>query len=106
MGKHGAIRRLTSSGQHTIFFVPKNVTSEDRLLCGRLSFDGGNGQEHPRFKTGRKGVGVTWCATEGCSGGTESTVWKLLEKMDQGSVTLVVDRAKAFEKVQLKVVWA
>ena len=28
-----------------------------------------------------------------------------VEEMDKGAVTLVVDRAKAFENVQLKVAW-
>ena len=59
---------------------------------------------------------VKWDATEGSNGGAERTAWEAslemakynynVVNMDLGAVTLVVDLAKAFEKVPLSVVWA
>ena len=56
---------------------------------------------------------VDWDAT---GGGSQQTVWEILMEMDrfggrakeeeQGAVALVLDLAKAFERVSLLVVWA
>ena len=58
---------------------------------------------------------VDWDATDGRSGGAQQTVWEILMEMkifngnakekDQGAVALVLDSAKAFERVSLLVVW-
>ena len=59
---------------------------------------------------------VDWDDTDGRNGGVQRTVWEvLMEKErfkgkakadDQGAVALVLDLAKAFERVSLLVVWA
>ena len=59
---------------------------------------------------------VEWDATVGRNGGAQRTVWDILMEMerfngkakkeDRGAVALVLDLAKAFERVSLQVVWA
>ena len=59
---------------------------------------------------------VDWDATDGRNGGARRAVWEVLMEMErfngkakaeeQGAVALVVDLAKAFERVSLLVVWA
>ena len=59
---------------------------------------------------------VDWDATDGRNGGAQRTVWEVLMEMerfngrakaeDRGAVALVLDLAKAFERVSLLVVWA
>ena len=59
---------------------------------------------------------VGWDATDGRNGGAQRTVREVLMEMekfngkakaeDQGAVALVLDLAKAFERVSLPVVWA
>ena len=58
---------------------------------------------------------VDWDATDGRNGGAQPTVWEILMEMerfgkakeeDQGAVALLLDLAKAFERVSLLVVWA
>ena len=53
---------------------------------------------------------VAWDATDGRNGGAQQTVWEILMVMerfdgkakeeDQGAVALVLDLAKAFERVK------
>ena len=55
-------------------------------------------------------------ATDGRNGGAQRTVWEAMMEMerfmgkakaeDQGALALVLDLAKAFERVSLLVVWA
>ena len=59
---------------------------------------------------------VDWGAADGRNGGAQQTVWEILLEMerfigqareeDQGALALVLDVAKAFERVSLPVVWA
>ena len=59
---------------------------------------------------------VDWDATAGRNGGAQQTVWEILMEMerfngrakaaDQGALALVLDQAKALERVSLPVVWA
>ena len=59
---------------------------------------------------------VEWDATVGRNGGAHGTVWDILMEMerfngkakkeDRGAVALVLDLAKAFERVRFQVVWA
>ena len=59
---------------------------------------------------------VDWDATDGRNGGAQRTVWENLMEMerfsgkakeeDSGAWALVLDLAKAFERVSLLVVWA
>ena len=59
---------------------------------------------------------VEWDVRDGRNGGAQRTVWEILMEMDsfdgkakegeQGAVALVLDLAKAFERVSLPVVWA
>ena len=59
---------------------------------------------------------VDWDATDGRNGGARRTEWEVLMEMErfdgrakaeeQGAVALVLDLAKAFERVTLLVVWA
>ena len=58
---------------------------------------------------------VDWNAIDGRNGGAQRTVWEILMEMesfkyrageeDLGAVALVLDLAKAFERVSLPVVW-
>ena len=59
---------------------------------------------------------VDWEATDGRNGGAQRTVWEILLEMERfkyrageeesGAVALVLNLAKAFERVSLPVVWA
>ena len=59
---------------------------------------------------------VDWDAIDGRNGGGQQRVWEILLEMqrfkyragegDLGAVTLVLDLAKAFERISLPVVWA
>ena len=59
---------------------------------------------------------VDWDATDGRNGGAQQTVWEIMMEMekfneqakeeDQVAVALVLDLAKAFERVSFPVVWA
>ena len=59
---------------------------------------------------------VDWDATDGRNGGAQPTVWEIWMEMErlngkaeaeeQGAVALVLDLAKAFERVSLLLVWA
>ena len=59
---------------------------------------------------------VEWDAADGRNGGAQRTVWEVLMEMerfngkanaeDQGAVALILDLAKAFERVSLPAVWA
>ena len=59
---------------------------------------------------------LEWDATNGRNRGAQRTVWEVFMEMDryreragredQGAVVLVLDLAKAFERVRLPVVWA
>ena len=56
-----------------------------------------------------------WDATDGRNGGAQQTVWEILTEMerfkyqvgeeDPGAVSVVLDLAKAFERVSFPVVW-
>ena len=59
---------------------------------------------------------VDWSVTDGRNGGAQQTVWEMLIEMerfngrakaeDRGAAALVLDLAKAFERVSLPEVWA
>ena len=59
---------------------------------------------------------VDWDAADGRNGGAQQTAWEILLEMerfngkakeeDQGALALVLDLAKALERVSLPVVWA
>ena len=101
----------------TMFFgIPKNVTSERpippmptliRWWETLRALEVANWQQKYR---------VGWDAADGRNGGAQATVWEVLMEMeryryragkeDQGASALLLDLAKAFERVTLPVVWA
>ena len=97
------------------FLIPKNVTSERPtalLLAIILWFEALRAPEVANWEHKYR---IEWRATDGRKGGAERTVWGTLlemesfndhaEERDQGATALVLDLAKAFERVSLPVVW-
>ena len=87
-----------------IFLIPKNVTSERPIAL------------MPMLIRWWEAVRAPEHATDGRHGGAQQTVWEILMEMerldgkakeeDQGALALVLDLAKAFERVSFLVVWA
>ena len=96
------------------FPLPKQIASERPIALLPTLFGGGGWLRALVIDEWKTRSGVKWCA--GGNGGAEKKACEALlymekhnynvEEMDQGAVTLVVDLAKAFAKMQLKVVWA
>ena len=104
-----------SSQARHCFSIPKGVTSErpTALLPTMIRWwEALRAHEVSRWQE-RHSVG--WDATDGRNGGAEPTVRETLLDvdrfdycaggLDQGAITLVLDLAKAFERVSLPVVW-
>ena len=74
------------------------------------------GMRAPEFAKGQQTYRIEWDARDGRNGGAERIVWKTLTEMvifnnrageqDPGAITLVLDLAKAFDRVGFPVVWA
>ena len=101
----------------TMFFlIPKNVTSEGPIALMPTLIRWWEALRAPEVAKWQQKYRVEWDATDGRSGGAQRTVWVVLMEMerfnvrskaeDQGAVALVLDLAKAFERVSLPVVWA
>ena len=96
----------------TMFFlIPRNVTSErpivlmPTLICWREAL------RAPEVAKWQQKYRVEWDAADGRNGGAQQIVWDILLEMerfngkakeeDQGALALVLDLAKAFERVSL-----
>ena len=100
----------------TLFFlIPKNVTSDRPIALMPTLIRWWEALRAPEVAKWQQKYRVGWDATDGRNGGAKQTVWENLMEMerfsgnakgeDQGTVALVLDPAKAFERVSLPVVW-
>ena len=96
--------------------IPKNVTSERLIALMPTLIRWWEALRAPAVANWQQKYRVDWDAADGRNGGAQQTVWEILIEMerysghakeeDQGAVALVLDLAKAFERVSLPVVWA
>ena len=99
----------------TFFLIPKNLTSERPMALMPTLIRWWEALRAPEEQWQQKNR-VDWDSTDGRNGGAQQTVLDFLMEMerfkekaqeeDQGALTLVLDLAKAFERVSLLVVWA
>ena len=95
-----------------LFLIPENVTSERPIAPMPTSIRWWEALRAPEMAKWQQKYRVDWDATDGRNGG----VWEVLMEMDrfdgkakaedQGAVALVLDLAKASERVSLPVVSA
>ena len=101
----------------TMFFlIPKNVWSERPIALMSTLIRWWEALRAPEVAKWQQKYRVDWDATDGRNGGAQRTVWEVLMDMErfngkakaeeQGAVALVLDLAKAFERVSIPVVWA
>ena len=101
----------------TMFFLtPKNVSSERPIALMPTLIRWWEALRVPEVANCQQKHRVEWDATEGQNGGAQRKMWEVLMEMEtfsgkakaeeQGAVALVLDLAKAFERVSLPVVWA
>ena len=101
----------------TMFFlIPKNVTSERPIALMPTLNRWCEALRAPEVAKWQQKYRVDWDAADGRNGGAQRLVWEVLMEMerfkcrageeDHGVVALVLDLAKAFERVSLPVVWA
>ena len=101
----------------TMFFmIPKNVTSERLIAHVPALIRWREGLRAPEVAMWQQRYRIDGDASDGRHGGAQRTVWEILLEMerfkyragedDLGAVALVLDLAKAFERVSLPVVWA
>ena len=98
------------------FFIPKNVTSERPIALMPTLIRWWEALRAPEMAKWQQKYRVDWDATDGRNGGAQQTVWEIVLEMgrlngkareeDQGALALVLDLAKAFERVSHPVVWA
>ena len=95
--------------------IPKNVTSERPIAVMPTLIRWWEALRASEVAKWQQKYPVNWDATDGRNGGAQRTVWELMEmerfigkakEEDQGAVALVLDLAKAFERVSLLVAWA
>ena len=100
----------------TMFLIPKNVTSERPVALMPTLIRWWEALRASEVAKWQQKYCVDWDATDGRNGGGQRTVWEVLMKMERykfcageegwEAVALVLDLAKAFERVSLLVVWA
>ena len=94
----------------TMFFlILKNVTSERPIALMPTLIRWWEAMRAPGVAKWQQKYRVEWDATDGRNGGAQRTVWEVLMEMkrfdgrtkaeDQGAVALVLNLAKAFERV-------
>ena len=96
--------------------VPKNVASERPIALMPTLIRWWEAMRASEVTKWQQRCRIEWDAVDGRNGGVQQTVWKMLLEMvkfkyrageeDLGAVALVLDLAKAFERVSLPVVWA
>ena len=97
-----------------VFLIPKNVTSERTTLLMPTLIRWCEALRPPEVAKWQQKYRAVWGATCCQNGGAQRTVWEILIEMerfryragdeDLGAVALVLDLAKAFERVSLPVV--
>ena len=101
----------------TMFFlIPMNVTSERLIALPSTLIRWWEALRAPEVAKWQQRYRIEWDTTNGRNGGAQRTVWEVLMEMErfngkekaeeQGAVALVLDLAKAFERVSLHAVWA
>ena len=105
-----------ASFHHDVLLIPKNVTNEKPIALMPTSIRWWEALRAPEVVKWQQKYRIDWDATDGRNGGAQRTMWEVLMEMerlngkakaeDQGAVALVLDLAKAFERVSLLVVWA
>ena len=101
----------------TMFFLtPKNLTSERPIALMPTLTRWWEALRAPEVAKWQQKYRMEWDATDVRNGGAQRTVWDVLMEMerfngrakatDQGCVALVLDLAKAFERVSFPLVWA
>ena len=100
----------------TFFLILKSVTSERPIPLMPTFIRWCEAVRAPEVAKWQQKYRVEWDATDGRNGGAQRTVWEVLMEMerfnckakeeDQAALSLVLDLAKAFERVSLPVVWA
>ena len=101
----------------TMFFlIPKNVTSERPIALVPTLIPWLEAMRAPEVAKWQQKYRVDSDATDGRNGGAHQRVWEIMLEMercngkaweeDQGASALVLDLAKAFERVRLPVVCA
>ena len=101
----------------TMFFmIPKMVTSERPIALVPTLIRWWEALRAPEVAKWQQKYRVDWDATDGRNGGAQQTLWEILLEMERfkyrageeelRAVALVLDLAKAFERVSLPVVWA
>ena len=101
----------------TMFFlIPNNVTSERPIALMPTLIRWWEALRAPEVAKWQQKCRVDWDATDGRNAAAKRTVWEVLMGMgrlngrataeDRGAVALVLNLAKAFERVSLPVVWA
>ena len=100
------------------FLILKNVTSERPIALTPTLIRWWEALRAPKVAKWQQKYRVEWDATDGRNGGAQRTVWEVFDgngerfngksksAEDQGAVALVLDLAKAFERVSFPVVWA
>ena len=106
---------MAAASLHNVL-IPKNVTSERPIALMPTLIRWWEALRVPEVANCQQKHRVEWDATEVQNGGAQRTVWEVLMEMEtfsakakaeeQGAVALVLDLAKAFERVSLLVVWA
>ena len=99
----------------TMFFlIPKNITSERPIALMPTLIRWWEALRAPEEAKWQQKYRVDWDATDGRNGGAQQTVWEIFLEMqrfngkakEEDPLALVLDLAKAFERVSLPVVWA
>ena len=98
-----------------LFVIPKNVTSERPIALMPTLICWWEALRAPAVAKWQQKYRVDWDATDGRNGGAQRTVWEVLMEMERfnGKAKsrrsrirgLVLDLAKAFERVSLPVIW-
>ena len=104
------------AGTTMLLLMPKNVTSERPIALMSTLIRWCEALRAPEVAKWQQKYRVECDTTDGRNGGAQRTVWEILMEMKrfngrakaekQGAVALVLDLAKAFERVSLPVVWA
>ena len=110
------MRRLPPTVHDDVFLVPKNVTGERCIALLITMIRWWEWRRAPEVVKWQQRHHVRWDAADNRNGGAERTVWETLLEMErfeqhagekgQGAFALVLDLAKAFERVCVPVVWA
>ena len=110
------MRRLPPTVHDDVVLVPKNVTGERCIALLITMVRWWEWLRAPEVVKWQQRHHVRWDAADNRNGGAERTVWETLLEMErfeqhtgekgQGAFALVLDLAKAFERVCVPVVWA